>query len=293
MATDLEFRNVLDQITFGLVGTLEEKPYITDVQIIDCGLAKNDFIDAWEETNMCVLPADLKSFYLTMNGLLIEWSIEFCGKISKLGKVEVNAVESLVQISEEGSALSVDDIALDDLDYDNDQHDNKGHRKPRFSEKCFELSSEESYGNVCLVFKTQQSEKTALLNDAEIWFLDRSLQWHFLANSFRKYFRMLVIHLGIPGWQYLFTDIGLSPDSKQWFSLLLPHLTNMKEETNNDVIEHDSNKVDFNSLFKNKNNEKRKVDQSKQVKGGTTNKTKGSRAPTTTTYKPAYKGVLK
>ena len=48
----------------------------------------------------------------------------------------------------------------------------------------------------------------------EIWFLDRALQWFYLADDFIKYFRMMMIHLGLPCWQYLFTDAGLSPETK-------------------------------------------------------------------------------
>ena len=46
--------------------------------------------------------------------------------------------------------------------------------------------------------------------EGSVWFLDRSLQWHFLADTFLEYFRLLIVHLGLPQWQYLFTDIGLS-----------------------------------------------------------------------------------
>ena len=37
--------------------------------LITCSLQKN----------MCILPDDLKSFYLTTNGLLIQWCIKFDG----------------------------------------------------------------------------------------------------------------------------------------------------------------------------------------------------------------------
>lgn len=48
----------------------------------------------------------------------------------------------------------------------------------------------------------------------EIWFLDRSLEWSYLASSFMDYFRMMIVHLGLPLWQYLFTSTGLSPETK-------------------------------------------------------------------------------
>jgi len=48
----------------------------------------------------------------------------------------------------------------------------------------------------------------------EIWFLDRSLEWWYLASCFTEYFRMMIVHLGLPLWQYLFTATGLSPETK-------------------------------------------------------------------------------
>ena len=48
----------------------------------------------------------------------------------------------------------------------------------------------------------------------EIWFLDRSPEWWYLASSFTDYFRMMIVHLGLPLWQYLFTATGLSPETK-------------------------------------------------------------------------------
>lgn len=44
-----------------------------------------------------------------------------------------------------------------------------------------------------------------------IWLLDRSYEWHFLANTFTQYFRMMIVHQGLPQWQFRFTPMGLSP----------------------------------------------------------------------------------
>ena len=35
-------------------------------------------LSTWQK-NMCILPEDLKNFFLTTNGLLIQWSIKFDG----------------------------------------------------------------------------------------------------------------------------------------------------------------------------------------------------------------------
>ncbi|KAG8428981.1 hypothetical protein GDO86_018664, partial [Hymenochirus boettgeri] len=89
------------------------------------------------------------------------------------------------------------------------------------------------------------------VSDPEIWFLDRALYWHFITYNFTSYYRLLLCHLGLPQWQYLFTGYGLSPQAKQWFNMyrpvtLGPGLTS--EETESFI-----NKLDPNKIFKNKN----------------------------------------
>ncbi|KAL7985728.1 hypothetical protein Chor_013660 [Crotalus horridus] len=66
-------------------------------------------------------------------------------------------------------------------------------------------------GKVCLVYK---NTKPVVSPESEIWFLDRGLYWHFLTKSFTAYYRLLITHLGLPQWQYIFTSYGLSPQAK-------------------------------------------------------------------------------
>lgn len=49
---------------------------------------------------------------------------------------------------------------------------------------------------------------------SEVWFLDRSLRWHFLTSTFTSYYRLMITHLGLPEWQYAFTPYGPSPQAK-------------------------------------------------------------------------------
>ena len=56
----------------------------------------------------------------------------------------------------------------------------------------------------------------------QIWFQDLSCQWFFIANSFTDYFRLMIMHLGIPNWHYAFTQVGLDPQTLQWFRFLSP-----------------------------------------------------------------------
>lgn len=58
----------------------------------------------WQK-NMCILPDDLKNFFLTTNGLLIQWSIKFDGnfKVMDLKKMK----QTMKQIMVRKSKISV------------------------------------------------------------------------------------------------------------------------------------------------------------------------------------------
>ena len=66
--------------------------------------------------------------------------------------------------------------------------------------------------------------------EPQVWFLDRAFEWHFLAPNFPTYFRMMLVHLGLPQWQMRFTSMGPSPGALQLMTLLAPHLLNDKGE---------------------------------------------------------------
>ena len=60
-------------------------------KLINC--SNNDVISfvycVWQK-NMCILPDDLKSFFLTTNGLLMQWSIKFDGDNENTSKPFLN-----------------------------------------------------------------------------------------------------------------------------------------------------------------------------------------------------------
>lgn len=79
------------------------------------------------------------------------------------------------------------------------------------SSRNFELDNCGGYGKVCLVYRNTKAGLISSEQSAEIWFLDRSLQWYYLTNSFSNYYRLMISHLGLPQWQMLFTQDGLPP----------------------------------------------------------------------------------
>jgi hypothetical protein len=103
---------------------------------------------------------------------------------------------------------------------------------PHFGETSnnFELDSCSGYGKVCLVYRNRKNDciesvrgqNISRENSTEIWFLDRSLQWHYLTDTFQNYYRLQIAHLGLAQWQSLFTEDGLAPFLYQWYSVLVP-----------------------------------------------------------------------
>ena len=63
---------------------------------------------------------------------------------------------------------------------------------------AFEIDSKIKNGRLALIYKTQVSKP-------QIWFQDLSCQWFFIANTFTDYFRLMIMHLGLPNWHYAFT----------------------------------------------------------------------------------------
>lgn len=277
-------RELFDSMTLGVVRSLEKKPGVTDVRLLDRQPAEKHIIFTWEQKNMCILPDDLKNFFLTTNGLLIQWSIKFDGSVLPLGKMELNPVAGLVLLSK-ASTISDDKPSLADLDSDSDEEDDQGHIKPHFDNRCklFELDPCDGYGKVCLVYKDIKAGVTT--SQPEIWFLDRSLEWWYLASCFTEYFRIMIVHLGLPVWQYLFTATGLSPETKQWFNLYAPtrlaiDMANMDQQPKQKSSATDGNQsttnipfnaLDVNRLFKGKSDKgKSKQSQAKKPPAGKT-----------------------
>lgn len=107
---------------------------------------------------------------------------------------------------------------------------------PNFTEnsKIFELDSSLDIGHICLVYLDCQEEVNTVSSStpisdsgkqradhlheepsrASVWLLDTSYCWHFLAPNFSNYFRKALVHMGLPHWQFKFTEMGLTSISE-------------------------------------------------------------------------------
>lgn len=58
-----------------------------------------------------------------------------------------------------------------------------------------------------------------LFGSTAIWFIDENHRhWSYICATFSDYMRLMIVHLGIIGWQGAFTPEGLSATTKEWMS---------------------------------------------------------------------------
>ncbi|XP_059563169.1 tubulin polyglutamylase complex subunit 2 isoform X2 [Myotis daubentonii] len=197
----------LEKLTLGVTRILESSPGVTEVTIIEKAPAERHMISSWEQKNNCVLPEDIKNFYLVTNGFHMTWSVKLDEHTIPLGNMAINSITKLTQLNQ---------------------------------------SSMYSLPNAPTLADLEDDTQEALAQDTEIWFLDRALYWHFLTDTFTAYYRLLLTHLGLPQWQYAFTSYGISPQAKQWFNMYKPITYNtslLTEETDSFVNKLDPSKV--------------------------------------------------
>ncbi|NWT31395.1 TPGS2 polyglutamylase, partial [Cardinalis cardinalis] len=203
------------------------------------------------QKNSCVLPEDLKNFYLMTDGFQMTWSVKTDDTPMPLGSMVINSISKLCRLGGSSMYTLPSAPTLADLEDDTDEEGNGDKpEKPHFDSRSliFELDPCNGNGKVCLVYKHAEP---VVSPDTEIWFLDRALYWHFLTKTFTAYYRLLITHLGLPQWQYAFTSYGVSPQAKQWFNMYKPITINtalLSEEADSFV-----NKLDPNKVFKSKN----------------------------------------
>jgi len=58
---------------------------------------------------------------------------------------------------------------------------------------AFDIDSKVKNGRLALMYRGGSSKP-------QIWFQDLSCSWFFIANTFTDYFRLMIMHLGLPNW---------------------------------------------------------------------------------------------
>mmetsp|Transcript_1640 Transcript_1640/g.2460 ORF Transcript_1640/g.2460 Transcript_1640/m.2460 type:complete len:296 (-) Transcript_1640:24-911(-) len=180
-------RDIFDNISLSVIQFLESHKGVTNVQFFEIGGVSNEDIQEWERDNSPYkLPNDFKNFLKISDGLLLRWNIKLNNEAIPLGNMHLNSLETVKKIKDNNViAYSIDSSAND--------------------------------GHVAFVYPKHNK-----FSEPEVWFQDLSCEWFFVAKSFTEYYRLMIMHLGLPHWQYAFTKVGIDPISKVWFRFLCP-----------------------------------------------------------------------
>ncbi|XP_066566803.1 tubulin polyglutamylase complex subunit 2 isoform X2 [Amia ocellicauda] len=240
----------VERLTLGIARVLDSLPGVMDVQLVEREPAERHMLLSWEQKHDCVLPEDLKDFYLTMDGFHLSWSSKLDGEPLPLGCMVVNSVSKLLPLCQSPVYSLPSTPTLADLDCEEDREGLDCQlQEPHFDSRSriFELDPCSGNGKVCLVYRN--TEPGAVAEQCEVWFLDLALYWHYLTSSFTAYYRLMITHLGLPEWQYRFTPYGPSPQAR-WACLYQPLTTHCDLQT--DPGEPLLNKLDPNRAFRGK-----------------------------------------
>ncbi|KFO36578.1 hypothetical protein H920_02032 [Fukomys damarensis] len=203
----------LEKLSLGITCILESSPGVTEVSIIEKAPAERHMISSWEQKINCMMPEDMKNFYLMTSGfhMLDE-------HIIPPGNMAVNSISKLTELHQSSVYSYSNAPTLADLEDHTYEANEDQPEKPHFDSQSvvFELNLCNRKRKVCLVYKTGEP---ALAQDTEVWYLDRALYRCFLTDTFTAHYRLLITHPGLPQWQYACTSYGIGPQAKQWFSL--------------------------------------------------------------------------
>ncbi|XP_067948680.1 tubulin polyglutamylase complex subunit 2-like [Watersipora subatra] len=258
-STELKSK-IIERLTLGVSQSLGKRQGICDVTIDQKGTVDLATINHWESTHCCTLPSDIKHFYSTTNGFLLTWKVKVKDELLPVGRMEINPIASLCKLSGYSTGSDGKSGTCSLMDIDTDVFEDPDGIYPHFDSRSriFELDSCQNLGKVCLVFRNTKQGVPA--KEADYWFLDKGLSWHFIAHNFQSYFRLMITNLGLPQWQYLFTNIGISPSVQQWYSLYAPISLEPEkdaEELNNSMPgKRSTASLDLNRVFKGKDKKK-------------------------------------
>ncbi|KAL5038274.1 Tubulin polyglutamylase complex subunit 2 [Batrachochytrium dendrobatidis] len=201
----------------GVIPYLESCPDVTDLKIAAYPPCPHALVSRWTCThgqNVLTLPSDLVQFLKCSDGLLFTWNVEIEHSSRILGRMHIKSLVDMIQID---SALLP--RSLDRVEYV---------QNPSLF-GAFVLDECKSMGQVCLCygFDTILPNNTRPLAHnpslPTVWFrVESTSEWVFVAYSFTAYFRLMVAHLGILGWQMGYSAGGLSPFTSDWLCFYAP-----------------------------------------------------------------------
>jgi len=200
----------MDQYTQAAAAYLRSKRGVTSVSAETSTAVSELEIANWESQNLPhELPEEYKALLRNSNGFRLTWDLIFRGEPIQLGEMCINPLRDVKKVQLNVSVKDDREPLEKCLNV----------RRSKLPVAAFSLDKHCKCGVVALIyFRREMGSKEA----PEVWFQDLSGRWNFLSSTFIVYFRMMVAHLGLPNWQYRFTEYGMDPISKQWFFLISP-----------------------------------------------------------------------
>lgn len=206
-----------------LVAHLESIESVRDVQLAARPGASIGEMLSWERANYpAQLPAELKAFLALCDGLSLTWSVEHMGDELRIGCLHINELKRIARADVEQAEIGIESAQ---------SHSGAGGRSAQLGlvgvgdgHMAFDLDSTVLDGRLCLFYRLPATDSP------QVWFQDLSRCWFFVAETFADYLRLLVVHLGLPRWQYVYSEVGLDPAAKYWIRLFAPHRLELQDE---------------------------------------------------------------
>ncbi|XP_071629362.1 tubulin polyglutamylase complex subunit 2 isoform X2 [Temnothorax longispinosus] len=211
-----------ENLTLGVVKILEGSPCVRNVRVERRNGCESGAITTWEQRHCCTLPEDIRNFYASIDGFLLQWNLDISGEEFSIGRMEIGGLSSLkryvgkdrqVGPSTQESGAQGGNVTAEPQDamFSGDSRDCKLFEIGQ----CF-AGPENS--RIYLAYRSKQEQ-----NSPSIW-LHRGSGWYHLADNFTTYFRMMLVHLGLPLWQCCVARLPLPTWVEQAYFLIGPHL---------------------------------------------------------------------
>ena len=189
---------------------LKAHPGVRDVQGASAAGLPEAALAEWERAHAPHrLPADLRQLLLGMDGFRVTWSAAFRGASQPLGEMALHPLGRIRRVAV--ACAPGDDLMLDAAFLGRRSGTPNAGKAPL---AAFELDAT-PHGRVALWY-------FAPGGSPEIWFQDLGAEWNYICSHFTDYFKIMMLHLGLPRWQYVFSAVGLDPDAAQWHRYFAP-----------------------------------------------------------------------
>jgi len=191
-------RDIFDK-GLSVISFLEDQKRVTEIEFLERVGVSEAALNLWEEDhNPYKLPEDYKAFLQMSDGLQLTWKILKDGTAHPLGSMHLNKLSEVQMVKLAKFKLSAVGQEYCSSDEENEKDPNEEpatELKKKDTIAAFDIDSKAQDGRVVLLYKNTYTKP-------QIWFQDLSCCWFFIANTFTDYFRLMLMHLGLPHWYF-------------------------------------------------------------------------------------------